>query len=158
MGDYKLKAAAQDVRKLVCLDSGVLEVGYGSRFDEDVISVVTVSKDDRERLLSILPSQFENFRVHISGPFYGIGGLMPDSPDTKRYRFWSQSPPYNVVGSPENRELDSLIEFLVTRDRDIWRSWDVAHKNSFIATWITKKREVDPEFANCGDKFLTSDG
>jgi len=148
-----LRAAWAQFRELHCCAEGIYDISYGNRFGEDVIAVSCVSNGDRSRFLERLPQAYKGFVVHVASPIWGVGGLLP------AYRkmideFVQSHPTSRVYGTPEAKTLDSMYAEAERAEEDVWNSWSSSERADWLRDFIRAKRKDDPEFANCGDKFL----
>ena len=132
-----------------CGIPGVIDVSAGNRFGEDVVTVTVPTEDERETLSSSLPDSYEGVRVYIV-PMFGIGSFTKESSDTKRFESLMYTPPYNVYGTPENRELDALAEKILDQEREAWVSMSDEARENAIEEEVSKRRESGwRQFGNC---------
>jgi hypothetical protein len=157
LGESDLEKAAKEFKSLYGGNWGIVNVSPADRFGEAAISVTYVSKEDFEDLSKALPNTFKGFPIRLSGAMWGIGGLTPDSADTKQFLKWVFTPPYNVGGTQANKELDVLQKKVLAADSSVWTSWSKEQRRKFVSDWIKKERRRIDGFGNCGDKFLLPD-
>jgi hypothetical protein len=157
LGESDLEKAAKEFRTLHGGNWGVVDISHADRFGEAIISVRFVSKEDYENLKASLSNDFKGFPVRFTGPIWGIGGLAPDSADTQTLANWVHTPPYNVSGTPANKEMKALADKVEATDSTIWFSMDKKARKTFVADWIQKERAKGLNYSNCGDKFLRPD-
>ena len=132
-----------------CDVPGVIDVSAANRFGEDVVAVTVPTENERETLISSLPDSYEGVRVYIV-PMFGIGSFTEESNDTKRFQSLMYTPPYNVFGTPENKELDALAERVLAREREAWVSMSAEARENAIVKEVLKRRENGwPKFGNC---------
>lgn len=132
-----------------CDIPGVLDVRVANRFGEDVVTVTVPTEDEREKLSSSLPDSYEGVRVYIV-PMFGIGSFTKESNDTKRFESLMYTPPYNVYGTPENKELDALAERILAQEREAWVSMSDEAREEAIEEEVSKRRQNGwRQFGNC---------
>jgi len=152
MDNVELAGIVAAFMQQFCSVPGVIDVSAANRFGEDVVTVTVPTVDERETLSSSLPDSYEGVRVHIV-PMFGIGSLTKDSNDTKRFESLVYTPPYNVYGTPENKELDALAERILAQEREVWVSMSDEAREDAVENEVLRYRENGRrEFGNCRSK------
>ena len=130
----------------------VLNVSLADRFGEQVVSVTIPTIDEHDTVSSMITDEYPTVRVHIS-PLFGIGSFTGESEETKKVMSLIYVSPYNVHGTPENRELEKLMDGVMAREREAWTSMDVETRRKEIEKEVEKRRASGwPDFGNCISK------
>jgi len=97
----------------------------------------------------MITDQYQNVRVHIS-PLFGIGSFTGESEETKKVMSLIYVSPYNVYGTPENREIEELLDGIMAREREAWASMDAETRRKEIEMEVEKRRAAGwSGFGNC---------
>jgi len=84
-----------------------------------------------------------------------MGGLVPEN--GRKIDELMRMSAHMVYGSPEWQAKEAFVARAIAEDDRVWESWSPAVRRSWVARRIRAKREQEPAFANCGDKFLTDE-
>jgi len=150
-----LPKAAETLRNKIQDDNGVYTVEFGQRFVSDVIIVGCVTAMDKARVRRDIGESFSGHEIHYVSPIWGVAGL--DSANKEALEKMLQDPRYMTAHTPEWDQAQIFIQQATARDMEIWNSWSESEKKAWLNKFISERRSIDPQYANCGDKFLLPD-
>lgn len=154
-GESGLSKSAAALRDGIRNDNGVYTVEFGNRFGSDVILVGCVTADDHARIRSEVGEKYAGFEVHYVSPIWGIAGL--DSSNKAAFEAMLQDTRYMTFGTDEWKLGQEFIKKASAKDAEIWGAWSLKEKKDWLKKFILERRKIDPQYANCGDKFLLPD-
>ena len=133
----------------VCEISEVIDVSPGDRFGEQVVVITIPTNAEHDKVKSLLPSEGHNYILHVM-PLFGIGSFTGNSSETKEVLALTHLSPYNVYGTPEYREFESLLRGVETREAEVWASMTTEERRAAIDEEVRSKRSVlRADFGNC---------
>ena len=101
----------------------VIDVRSGDRFGERVISVTVATETERAAVKGLFPSYFEGIRVDVD-LLFGLGSFTSQTPEFLEIDEKMFTSPYNIYGTPENKELERQINELYEREQQLWKAMD----------------------------------
>lgn len=133
----------------VCGIPDVIDVSPAERFGEEVVVITVPTHAEREKVKPRLALVQHEYSLHIM-TLFGLGSFTGDSPETQKVLSLLYVRPYNVYGTPENRELEALMEDVESREADVWASMTPVEKRAAIQAEIEKQRASGRQsFGNC---------
>ena len=133
----------------VCGISEVIDVRPGDRFGEQVVVITIPTSAEHEKVMSLLPSEKHNYSLHLM-PLFGIGSFTGGSSETQEVLALAHVSPYNVYGTPEYREFESLLKGVETREAEVWASMTTDERRAAIEEEVRSKRSaLRADFGNC---------
>ncbi|MDJ0917022.1 MAG: hypothetical protein QNJ05_04600 [Woeseiaceae bacterium] len=135
----------------ICSDPQVIDVSEAERFGEDVIVVTAATDVERDAIKASLPDEFRSANLHFT-TLFGLGSFTGDTKATRKTLSLAYQPPYNVYGTPENEELETLFDEVKAREREAWASMNVDERRDAINAAVTQWRDRGMTgFGNCWD-------
>ena len=133
----------------VCEIPDVIDVSAADRFGEDVVVVIVPTDAERDKVRPLLAQVEHEYSLHLM-TLFGLGSFTGDSPETKKVLSLTYLKPYNVYGTPENRELEALMDEVWSREAEVWASMTPAEKRAAIQAEIDRQRVSGRQnFGNC---------
>jgi hypothetical protein len=149
MNSVEISAVVDEMKKQFGNSPVVIDVTTGNRFGEDVVVLTVPTQIEREALGESVPGYFEGVRIEVI-PMFGIGSFTRDSSDTRRFTALIYTPPYNVYGTPENKEMDALAAKILLREREAWASMsDEAREKAIADEVVSRRKNGWHAFGNC---------
>ena len=132
-------------------DPNVIDVSKAERFGEELIVVTAATDVERDAAKAALPDEFKNTNLHFT-TLFGLGSFTGETKATKKALELAYTHPYNVYGTPENRELDGMFEEVEAREREAWASMSKDERRDAIGAELKKWRDRGRTgFGNCWD-------
>ncbi len=133
----------------ICGDPSVIDVSEAERFGEQVIVVTAATDVERDAVKAAMPDEFRNANLHFTSLF-GLGSFTGDTEATKKTLSLAYTHPYNVYGTPENQELETLFDEVRAREREAWASMDDDERRDAITAEVRQWRDRGMTgFGNC---------
>ncbi|MGI9234683.1 MAG: hypothetical protein ACR2RD_13700 [Woeseiaceae bacterium] len=133
----------------VCENPDVIDVSSADRFGEQVIVISIPTSAEHDRVKSLLPADGHEYTLHIT-PVFGLGFFTGDSKETKGVLSLMHVSPYNIYGTPENKNLERLLKDVEVREAEVWASMNPEAKRAAIEEEVERQRSAGrPDFGNC---------
>ncbi len=135
----------------ICSDPNVVDISPAERFGEAVIVVTAPTDAERDAVKAALPDEFSDANLHFT-TLFGLGTFTGDTAATQKTLSLAYTPPYNVYGTPENQELETLFDEVWARERDAWASMNEDERRDAITAGVNQQRVRGmTDFGNCWD-------
>ena len=132
-----------------CAIPNVIDVSPAERFGEPITLVSIPTSAERAEVESLLPAEGYEDRLYVM-PVFGLGSFTGDTKETKDVVSLMYISPYNVYGTPENKELEKLMDDAFEREAQAWASMTAEEKREAIDQEVERQRASGrPEFGNC---------
>ena len=133
----------------VCEIPDVIDVSPAERFGEDVVVITVPTDAERDKIKPLLAQVEHEYNLHLM-TLFGLGSFTGDSSETKKVLSLMYVRPYNVYGTPENEELEALMDGVWSREAEVWASMTPAEKRTAIQVEIEQRRASGQQnFGNC---------
>ena len=124
-------------------------MGPAERFGEPVTVVWIPTRAEHDEVESLLPAEGYEHRLYIM-PLFGLGSFTGDTKETKDVLSLMYVSPYNIYGTPENKELERLMKDVEEREAQAWAAMTAEEKRAAIHKEVERQRASGrPEFGNC---------
>ena len=132
-----------------CEIPDVIDVSPAERFGEDVVVVTVPTDAERQKVKPLLAQIEHEYSLHLM-TLFGLGSFTGDSPETQEVLSLMYVKPYNVYGTPENKELEAMMTEVESREAEVWASMTPVEQRAAIQAEIDGQRAAGrQEFGNC---------
>ena len=133
----------------VCDIPDVIDVSPAERFGEDVVVVTVPTDAERQKVRPLLAQIEHEYSLHLM-TLFGLGSFTGNSPETRKVLSLMYEKPYNVYGTPENKELEAMMTEVESREAEAWASMTAGEQRAAIQAEIDGQRAAGrQEFGNC---------
>jgi len=133
----------------VCEIPDVIDVSPAERFGEEVVVVTVPTDAERDEIKPLLAQVEHKYNLHLM-TLFGLGSFTGDSTETQKVLSLLYVEPYNVYGTPENRDLEALMDEVWSREAEVWASMAPTEKQAAIKSEIERQRASGRQnFGNC---------
>jgi hypothetical protein len=148
-----IERAAAILRERFGSDWGVVDIRPMNRFGESVIAVQFASREDVERL-RLEFGKATSCQIYFQTQIWSIGGLIKGNTERAEKVLLAPVESRDVQAMKRRQQLVDEFSFA---DQKVWDAWSPKERRAYLRNFIKEKRERDPGYANCGDKFLLPD-
>ena len=133
----------------VCEIPDVIDISPAERFGEAVVVITVPTDAEREKTTPLLAEVQHEYSLHVM-TLFGLGSFTGDSPETQKVLSLLYVKPYNIYGTPENKELEALMKEVESREASIWDSMPPSERQAAILAEIERQRASGRQnFGNC---------
>jgi|WetSurMetagenome_2_1015567.scaffolds.fasta_scaffold110369_3 hypothetical protein len=147
-----IEALAKEIKATFGNDPGIFDVSPVQHFTDEKVDIGIVCSDDLKRLSPLILAKFEGSRIRLLSPIWRTGGLIPELLEKLENMF--RDPKFVTHGTKEHSIMRNFSKEINQKEEKIWQSWSAEQKSVFLKKWIIGHRKKDPNYANCGDKFI----
>ena len=135
----------------ICGDPNVVDVSEAQRFGENLVVITVPTEAERDVVKAALPDEFSSVNLHFT-TLFGLGSFTGDTKATKKALSLAYSPPYNVYGTPENEQLETLFDEIRAREAEAWALMNEEERRDAVSAEVIQWREKGMTgFGNCWD-------
>lgn len=150
--DKNIKETCQLLKDKYCQDDGVVGIWEGERFSDAVVTIECVTKEDSKRIKKEIGNIYNNTVIHFNSPIWGVGELAKDG--KARVSFLMEDQNARIAESEEWKKRNLELQRISEEDHLVWQNMSNEDKEKWLSDYIKMKRKINPEYANCGDKFI----
>ena len=133
----------------VCEIPDVIDISPAERFGEAVVVITVPTDAERQKTTPLLAQVQHEYSLHVM-TLFGLGSFTGDLPETQKVLSLLYVKPYNIYGTPENKELEALMKEVESREASIWASMTPAERQAAIRAEIERQRASGRQnFGNC---------